>query len=575
MPYSIDKYNGTTVAVVEDGTIDSTLDIKLIGKNYAGYGEVQNENFVHLLENFAGANQPPRPISGQIWYDSSVKKLKFYDATTARWKTTGGAEVSSSAPAGLSQGDFWYDSTNKQIYVYDGASFILVGPQGVAGLGTTQMKSITLVDDDTGASHAVIQAFVDGQVVFIISSDEFTLDPVINPITGFDVIKKGITLVNTDNSDGITDVSSEKIFWGTASSAKCLIDPEEYPGEFYRVRDFVLKTGGGVNFDVAVHFSDAGYYVGDDDDLEVKIDVDGITPVFKTTLNDTVKFKTYNSSAPASPHNPLNLVAQHILPGIDSATNLGSSTLKFNNIYGNTFSGTAAQSDKLKLGSEYKVATVDTAGSGTADSIVARDSSGRICASGFLGNATSATTATTATQSNSLQVEAGVYRTASVDTAATGTGNSIACRDTDGNLNAVLFQGTATSAFFADLAEKYLPDAEYEIGTVVVVGGSAEITACSQGDRAFGAISGSPAFMMNSELEGGVYVALKGRVPVKVIGSVKKGDKLIAADNGCAGVAEVLLKNITVKAGNFPDTFAIALETSDDEGIKLVEAIIL
>ena len=42
MAYTIDKYNGTTVAVVEDGTIDSTLDIKLIGKNYAGYGEAQN-----------------------------------------------------------------------------------------------------------------------------------------------------------------------------------------------------------------------------------------------------------------------------------------------------------------------------------------------------------------------------------------------------------------------------------------------------------------------------------------------------------------------------------------------------
>jgi hypothetical protein len=70
MPYSIDKYNGTTLTVVEDGTIDSTLDIKLIGKNYAGYGEVQNENFLHLLENFSGTSAPPRPTSGQLWFDS-------------------------------------------------------------------------------------------------------------------------------------------------------------------------------------------------------------------------------------------------------------------------------------------------------------------------------------------------------------------------------------------------------------------------------------------------------------------------------------------------------------------------
>ena len=76
MAYSIDRYNGTTLAVVEDGTIDNTLDIKLIGKNYAGYGEVQNENFLHLLEHFSSPTEPPRKITGQIWYNSATKKLQ-------------------------------------------------------------------------------------------------------------------------------------------------------------------------------------------------------------------------------------------------------------------------------------------------------------------------------------------------------------------------------------------------------------------------------------------------------------------------------------------------------------------
>ena len=53
MPYNINKFNGNLAAVVEDGTVDNTFDIKLIGKNYAGYGEVQNENYLFLLENFA------------------------------------------------------------------------------------------------------------------------------------------------------------------------------------------------------------------------------------------------------------------------------------------------------------------------------------------------------------------------------------------------------------------------------------------------------------------------------------------------------------------------------------------
>ena len=193
---------------------------------------------------------------------------------------------------------------------------------------------------------------------------------------------------------------------------------------------------------------------------------------------------------------------------------------------------------------------------------------------GAASSADFATTAGTATNSNSLRVNSTEYRTSTVDTANTGTPNTIPCRDGDGNLNAVLFQGTATTALFADLAEKYLADAEYEVGTVVSVGGDAEVTACAKGDRAFGAVSANPAYMMNAGLVGGTYIALKGRVPVKVIGPVKKGDTLLAADNGCCAEAKSTLRGMTVR-GTFPDTFAVALETNDSPDVKLVEAIIL
>jgi len=569
MPYTIDKYNGTTVAVVEDGTIDSTLDIKLIGKNYAGYGEVQNENFVHLLENFAGTSAPPRPVSGQIWYDASTKKIKFYDATSGRWRTAGGAEVSTTAPAGLGIGDFWYDSANKQVYVYDGTTFVLIGPQGVAGLGTTQMKSLSVVDNATGASHAIIQGIVDGEVMMVISSDEFTLAS-INPIPGFSTIKSGITLVNTDNSDGITDVGSGRIFWGTVSNAKRL--------DGHPITDFVLVGPGGIEFDTAVRFSDLGYYVGDDDDLAVFIDPqDAITPVFRTTINDAIKFQTYNSGSPTNPHKPLVLKGQHILPGIDLTTNLGSGTFRFNNVYAAAFIGTADTANRLKIDDSatdtdpsYRSAMTTA----TANTIAARDSSGRLTAAGFLGNATSATSATTATRADQLLVDS-TYRTAAVSTPDAGDPNTIAVRNIDGDICATVFRGTATSALFADLAEKYLADQEYEVGTVVVVGGEAEVTACQMGDRAFGAVSANPAFKMNDGLAGGTYIALKGRVPVKVIGPVRKGDKLIAAGNGCAAPAHVVLKNLAIRAGGFPDTFAISLENSDVDGVALVEAIIL
>ena len=568
MPYSIDKYNGTTIAVVEDGTIDSTLDIKLIGKNYAGYGEVQNENFVHLLENFAGGSAPPRPISGQIWYDTNTKKIKFYDAASARWRTAGGAESADgpTGPIGLGQGDFWFETINKQLYVYDGTAYVLVGPQGVGGLGTTQMKSVSVTDTVAG-THGIIQAFVDGDIVFVVSTDSFELSTAsAATMSGFGIIKSGITLANTDNTDGITDVGVDSkpldMVWGTVSNSLLL-------GGLTK-DDFVQNTGG-INFNTLVSFSDLGYTVGDSDDLEVKIDTDGITPIFKTSINNTIKFQTYNALTPSIPNTPLTLVGANILPGVDNVTNLGSGSFKFKDVYGTTFSGTSAQSDKLKVGVVY----ADAAVASTADTVVVRTAAGAINATSFLGNASTATTATTATQANTLQVAAGVYRTASVSSPDAGDADTIAVRDSAGDLCATIFRGTATAALFADLAEKYLADDEYEIGTVVTVGGAQEVTACQMGTRAFGAVSGSPAFMMNEGLVGGTYIALKGRVPVKVIGAVTKGDKLIAASNGCAGPAHVLLQNLPVRAGNFPDTFAIALESSDDAGVKLIEAIII
>lgn len=135
--------------------------------------------------------------------------------------------------------------------------------------------------------------------------------------------------------------------------------------------------------------------------------------------------------------------------------------------------------------------------------------------------------------------------------------------DVNGDVRANIFRGTATSAQYADLAEKYLADKTYEPGTVVCVGGDAEVTATAYEDRAIGVVSTQPALMMNSGLEGGTYIALKGRVPVKVKGTVNKGDALIPSYE--PGVA---------MAGDKSDfnVFAIALSESKD---GMAEAVIL
>lgn len=482
MPYSINRYNNTLLTVVEDGTIDSTLDIKLIGKNYAGYGEVQNENLVHLLENFSSTTAPPRPVSGQIWFDSNLNKLKFRDNNNA-WRTTGGSETGATEPTGLTTGDFWFKTSTDQLYAYNGSEYVLIGPEAAIGQGTTLLRSRT-VSDNIGGTHAIIESIVDDATVYIISSDEFTLDGTINPITGFSVIKKGLTLVNT-GTDGIT--TSDHRYWGTASNS---VKFDNLPSSAYlKVADY-----GG--------FTDAGFTLGDSDDLAVFIDVDGTTPIIKNVLSSTIKFQTTSSGVKT----PLTLVANDILPGTNAVSNIGSSSYKYATVYASSFDGVATQSTTLFYNGGYRSAVGTTS---TANSIVARDASGDIYAN--------------------------------------------------------LFQGTATQARFADLAEKYLADADYEVGTVVSVGGEKEVTAAKYGDRALGTVSANPAYMMNSELEGGTYIALKGRVPVKVQGAVRKGQRLVAANNGTA-VAAVPHAN---------DVFAIALESSDDTGVKLVEAVIL
>ena len=125
-------------------------------------------------------------------------------------------------------------------------------------------------------------------------------------------------------------------------------------------------------------------------------------------------------------------------------------------------------------------------------------------------------------------------------------------------VHAVTFSGTATTARYADLAEKYLADEAYEPGTVLVLGGTAEVTTTNKkGDaRVAGVVSTNPAYLMNSELDGenAVEVALAGRVPCKVIGKVKKGDILVtsaipgyAMVNNSPGIATVLGKAVEEK----------------------------
>ena len=163
--------------------------------------------------------------------------------------------------------------------------------------------------------------------------------------------------------------------------------------------------------------------------------------------------------------------------------------------------------------------------------------------------------------SGSASAEGATFTVTSNATSA-NTNSTIVARDGSGDFSAGTITATATAAQYADLAENYLADHEYDPGTVISIGGPHEITICGLGDYPAGVISTDPAYLMNSGLTAGLPVALVGRVPVKVFGSVDKGQLVYSDIKGRASTNSV---------GRL---VGISLEDNVDEGEKLVECML-
>ncbi len=495
MAYNIDRYNNTPLTTIQDGTIDQTTDLKLVGKNYAGYGEIQNENFVFLLENFNGGNPPPKAISGQIWFDNSNSKLKFYDGS--QWRTTGGAEVSGTSPSGLALGDFWWDTNNEQLYALGSSGFVLIGPQD-AGDGITQMQSRS-VTDTSAVARSIITATINDEVIFAISGTEFTLSAE-SAITGFTDIRQGITLKGSQASTGITSTADR--FWGTAKSAEGLV----VDGVFKNASDFV--TTGSASFTAQTNFaSDDGITVGVSADGRFKVE-NGQDVILANDIGENLIFRAKSG---ATDKDVIELRPGKVLPGLSARSpaetaevvDIGTSALQFRNVYASgKYFGTAEKAETLT-----------------------------VAGLGDVGGSISVNPSTLAIRT-------------SVD--ETINGQNI----TAGSIKANFFVGVGTQAQYADLAEKYTTDQEYPVGTAMCVGGEAEATACKSSCMAIGVISAEPAYLMNSEADGQA-IGLKGRVPVRVKGAVSKGQPVYAWEDGvCGTVATTALVGIALESSD-------------------------
>jgi hypothetical protein len=211
MSYTITLTDGAIFAVIADGTINTASSMTLVGKNWAGYGQFLDDNFIRLLENGANTTAPGAPLTGQLWWNKTTGTMQVYNGTT--FKTIGGAAASSSAPSSNVAGDLWYDTVNQQLNVYTGSAWIVVGPAYTPGTGTTGAIVATIVDN-TATSHFVIELYANNSIVGIISKDQtFTPGSSVPGGWGVQQVKPGLTLA--------TGIANNSV-WGNSSNSLAL-----------------------------------------------------------------------------------------------------------------------------------------------------------------------------------------------------------------------------------------------------------------------------------------------------------------------------------------------------------------
>ena len=662
MAYQITTTNGSPIATVADGTVDSTsISLTLIGKNYAGYGIFLNENYVKLLENFANGIAPTNPLNGQIWFDSTGRILKVYDTSSSQWKAIAASSTTPTQPTGHIIGDLWWDTTNSQLKASNGLSWVLIGPAYTASSGQSGALVETIVDT-TGTSHAVISFYIQNLIMSIVSKDT-TFTPQ-TAIAGFATISPGINLVSTSTVAGSAvhgDVTNALSVGGILAVNLLRSDQSgSIAGQLTINNNNGLVVGGGSNFKITINpislavnlvnnisdtdinlgvspagvLSTALTVVGTSGQVLLPLSIDsttastgalvvtggvgigstltvggtsnllgasnfsGITRVLSATASTTttngalvvtggtgiggalnVAGITRVLSATASTTTTNGALVVTGGTGIGGNLNVGGDCNVLGNlnagyitgnIIGNVSSvvtsvGTLADltvTGTIQCTNGIIYANAGIASTSTTTGTIVVGSFGGVGVGGnvYVGqnissaaNITASNTVTAATITG-VTVNTGNIRATSNLVSNIGSitagfnylfiGNITPMANAVGNIGSIssrfdTVHARATTASYADLAERFSADAVYTPGTVVQIGGANEITLAveSLSEDVLGVISTNPAYTMNDTAGTDTThpaVALSGRVPVRVIGTVKKGDRLVSAGNGIA-----------------------------------------
>jgi hypothetical protein len=284
MAYTINKTDGSVVATITDGTVDTSTTLALFGKSYSGFGEALNENLVKLIENSSSTAAPVAPLKGELWFDASTNQIKVYDGSS--FKPTGGAKHQSSEPTSASAGDLWVDSDDDQLYLYTGSAWLLAGPVYASGQTLSGWKIETLAS--SGGNKVVSSMYAGNTRVAILSKESFT--PSVTQ-TGFAQIFAGITLNSTlgavfsgqTTSAASLDVSSTTNTSGTVIAG----------GNFLRA-DASDTTTGALTID-----NDTGVIIGGAQELTISVSSNNVT-LAQTSENKDFTISTNTSGTQTS-----------------------------------------------------------------------------------------------------------------------------------------------------------------------------------------------------------------------------------------------------------------------------------
>ena len=506
MPFYITNSDSSVNIVIPDGVIDTTsYSLSLIGRNVSDYGQYFATNTIRQLENFASiaAPDPENLLIGQQWFDKGDNIMRVWDGT--QWKAQTGITVENNFPetgggAGdgeggtitpPSTGSGFFNQEDLKLYVWDGTQY---QPAAYGGEFSSQYSNDTSLGTPSRYGTKV-------RNIFLASTEgpKAVLAFVYNNDSDVGSVNQGTTETKYGKETIMAIFSDHSSFTIKNAPSKTEYEDINYYPELTGVGGISSANGGrilpGLNLRQYGQESSEGTVA--EVPLATRSNWSEGSGALVDPLYEDQWVEGQRSLVPADAYVEIFDIVRNdadIIPTLDRAYTIGRQDTWYAGIYAETVTTDVIRPDPEGTGTiEIQGNVLLTGNDITLNNISLDDANIAGC----------------------------------LTTRCLTTGDVNASGTVEGQWS--LLGGSYFEATYADLAENFKPDQDYEPGTVVKLGGTEEITMCdtTMCSDVFGVVSENPAYIMNAG--GGIPVALQGRTPVKLIGSVKKGERLVSA----------------------------------------------